>query len=191
VSEREAWLKLQEARAEAARLRQACELAMVELDVPDSEGQPRFCYSCTAAMQTLSAAVGSGHPEGLFRLGDFTLASGATSRYRIDCDALTPGDWAALAAMAAEVLPPFGEAVGVPRGGLPFAAALRPYATTGPLLIAEDVCSTGGSMDRFRAGRDAIGVCVFARGKVPAWVTPLFVLTGLGRPEGPGERATP
>jgi hypothetical protein len=108
--------------------------------------------------------------------------------------------------MAAELLPAFGEVLGVPRGGLPFAEALASHSRACscsyihpphdwclgsplPLLIAEDVVTTGGSMERFRAGRDAIGVCVFARGKVPAWVTPLFVLTGLGRPEGPGEGA--
>lgn len=114
----------------------------------------------------------------LFRLGDFTLASGAKSRWKIDCDALTPGDWEALAAMAADVLPPFGEVEGVPTGGEPFARALRKYRTRDgldPLLIAEDVLTTGASMERCRGGlADAVGVCVFARGPCPAWVTPLF-----------------
>lgn len=123
----------------------------------------------------------------LFRLGEFTLASGQPSRWKIDCEGLTFDDWDALAAMAVEVLPPFSVVYGVPRGGLPFALALARHATGNlahPILVAEDVVTTGGSMARFtydlsktpgalgRAG--TIGVCVFARGTCPDWVTPLF-----------------
>jgi len=113
----------------------------------------------------------------LFQLGDFTLASGVKSAWKIECDALTPDDWSALAKMAVERLPAFGEVEGVPRGGIPFADALRIYATQGPLLIAEDVVTTGGSMERFRAGRDAIGIAVFGRGQFPEWINPLFRLS--------------
>ena len=127
----------------------------------------------------------------LFQLGEFTLASGQTSTFKIDCDALTADDWAALAHLAADRLPPFSQVMGVPTGGHPFALALRRYATTSPrLLIAEDVVTTGGSMERYVAelremgkvchvpadAADIIGVCAFARGPVPAWVTPLFTL---------------
>ncbi len=114
---------------------------------------------------------------GLFQFGDFQLASGDVSLFKIDCDALTPKDWEALAFMASRSLQPFGNVVGVPRGGLPFADALRKYVTEGSqlLLIAEDVVTTGGSIIRFRNNRvDVIGVCVFARGDCPTWVTPLF-----------------
>jgi hypothetical protein len=134
----------------------------------------------------------------LFQRGSFVLRSGLVAPWKIECDALTPADWAALALMASEVLPPFGVAEGVPRGGLPFADAMREHSracSVGfphpphdwcrgaplPLLICEDVVTTGGSMERHRAGRDAIGVCVFARGPVPPWVTPLFQMT---RPRG-------
>jgi hypothetical protein len=137
----------------------------------------------------------------LFMTGDFTLRSGAKSNWKIECDALTPADWEGLAAMAAEVLPSFQEVEGVPRGGHPFEEALRPYAWKyhhggdkgrGTLLFAEDVVTTGGSIERFRderletfarLGREdgknylpskVIGVCVFARGKCPDWITPLF-----------------
>lgn len=118
----------------------------------------------------------------LFRYGNFTLASGATSTWKIDCDALTSEDWDALAAMAVQILPPFGYVEGVPQGGIPFANALRRYRTEGSktLLIAEDVVTTGGSMERFRGGRAlTIGVVVFARGRCPEWVIPLFQM-----PEG-------
>lgn len=118
----------------------------------------------------------------LFQLGKFKLASGAEAEWKIECDALTPEDWAALAKMAMEFLPPFGSVEGVPRGGIAFADALRPYATTGPLLIAEDVMTTGGSLERFRNNRNATGVTVFARGRRdnhPEWVYPIFVMERL------------
>lgn len=126
----------------------------------------------------------------LFQTGDFTLRSGKKSKWKIECDALSPDDWAGLAAMAVEILPPFRLARGVPRGGLPFAEALERYATgrmCDPILIAEDVCTTGGSMVRFRHHTSGvgdgqpvpvseyIGVCVFAREPTwPDWVRPLF-----------------
>jgi hypothetical protein len=115
----------------------------------------------------------------LFQLGDFTLRSGIDSRWRIECDALTPDDWAALARIASEILEPFGVVEGVPRGGIPFADALRKYATPDcpTLLIAEDVVTSGGSMERHKGARAAIGVTVFARGPCPRWVTPVFTLT--------------
>jgi orotate phosphoribosyltransferase len=136
---------------------------------------------------------------GLFRLGDFTLRSGVKSRWKIECDALTPADWEALALMASEVLPPFGAVVGVPRGGVPFAEALSRHALRrggcrefvpgcDTLLVAEDVVTTGLSMERFLRSyegkvdyADWIGVCVFARGPCPDWVTPLFAMPGGGR----------
>jgi hypothetical protein len=54
-------------------------------------------------------------------------------------------------------------------------------------LVAEDVVTTGGSIERYiMAMKDDpqtvfpaqyVGVCVFARGKCPPWVTPLFTMT--------------
>jgi orotate phosphoribosyltransferase len=126
----------------------------------------------------------------LFQLGDFILRSGKKAKWKIDCDALTKEDWEGLAAMAVDILPPFAFAWGVPRGGLPFADALNKYGTNRydhPLLIAEDVCTTGGSMSRCLSelaksrnetlvcGSNVIGVCVFAREPSwPSWVKPLF-----------------
>ncbi len=123
----------------------------------------------------------------LFQRGDFVLASGARSDWKLECDALAPEDWAGLAAMAVKILPPFGFVEGVPRGGIPFAVALRRYAVEGcrTLIIAEDVLTTGGSMERFRidllvgtlvASVNPIGVVVFARGRCPDWVIPIFQL---------------
>ncbi len=115
----------------------------------------------------------------LFEQGDFTLASGQRSLWKIKCDALTSSDWETLALMLAEKLPAFGFVTGVPRGGYKLAKALERYAsgTSYPTLVVDDVWTTGGSMlkwmdDRqIRGGRGAV---VFARGPVPEWLIPLF-----------------
>ncbi len=125
----------------------------------------------------------------LFQTGDFTLRSGVKSKWKIEMDALTTEDWEGLAQMASEILSPFQSAMGVPRGGIPLALAMDKFASGNlahPVLICEDVCTTGGSIHRFKDNIDKelgdfkpaagyIGVCAFARGNWPAWVTPLFV----------------
>jgi orotate phosphoribosyltransferase len=121
----------------------------------------------------------------LFRLGDFTLHSGTRSSFKIDCDALTDGDWAALAVMLKERLPPFGPVVGVARGGLKLAAALAAHSSKRcpTVLVCDDVLTTGGSMGEVRArvlssvSTAVVGAVVFARGPCPDWVTPLFQMT--------------
>jgi hypothetical protein len=114
----------------------------------------------------------------LFQLDPFTLPSGRVTHFKIECDALIAEDWASLARLAVEVVPPFGSVEGVPRGGLAFADALRPYATEGPLLIADDVWVTGLSMERHRAGRGGcFGVVAFTRGTLLPWVRTLFQMT--------------
>jgi orotate phosphoribosyltransferase len=118
----------------------------------------------------------------LFALGEFKLHSGGASRWRINCDSLTSGDWKALAVMLAERLPPFGRVVGVPRGGLPLATALRPCCRndTARVLAVDDVLTTGSSLEKCRewllaeGAADVMGAVVFARGLCPPWVYPLF-----------------
>lgn len=112
----------------------------------------------------------------LFQLGPFTLPSGRTTHFKIECDDLTEKDWHALARLAVELLPPFGAVEGVPRGGLPFAAALREFVTpsSSQLLIADDVWVTGLSMERHREERDALGIVAFTRNPVRQWVRALF-----------------
>lgn len=141
----------------------------------------------------------------LFQRGDFTLRSGARSGWKIECDALTEGDWEALALIATELVQPFGYVFGVPRGGVPFAKALERYCRpeVHTVLIAEDVVTTGGSITRYvdelkttgkwptsmmgmRVMPSLIGVAVFARGYYPVWVQPLFRMPAPGdhRPDG-------
>lgn len=111
----------------------------------------------------------------LFTFGDFTLHGGERSCWKIDCDALTDGDLVTLARMIADAMPTFGSVEGVPRGGLRIAEALQAHVTAGPLLIVDDVFTTGASMEAHRAGRFAIGAVIFARrADWPAWIRPLF-----------------
>ena len=117
----------------------------------------------------------------LFQRGDFTLHSGERSSFLINCTALTQDDLAALAALAASRLGPFGPVLGVPRGGLRFAAALRAHARADSTvtLLADDVYTTGASLAAVRAQHPAaIGVVLFARRPPPPWITPLFVMAG-------------
>lgn len=86
--------------------------------------------------------------------------------------------------MMVEHLPgPFGRVQGVPRGGLPLAAALDQYRDTrsSRLLVVDDVWTTGGSMRRFLIGLWDMGpeimqAVVFARTPPPASVTALFTM---------------
>lgn len=111
----------------------------------------------------------------LFREGDFVAASGNVLPWKVECDVLTADDWRVLAKTVADVIQ-FGAIEGVPRGGLSFAQALEPYmADEGPLLIVDDVLTTGASMERHRRGRDAIGIVAFARVKdLPPWISAVW-----------------
>lgn len=116
-------------------------------------------------------------PTNLFQLGSFVAASGRILPYKIECDCLTDADWQCLAWMIAQRVT-FGVIEGVPRGGLKLAAALEKYkSASGPLLLVDDVGTSGGSLNRQRAGRDAIGYVVFQRGTLPEWVGSLFRLS--------------
>lgn len=114
----------------------------------------------------------------LFNIGEFTLASGAKTNFKIDCDALSDKSIAALAKRFSEILPTFGSVEGVPTGGLRLAEAMKRFVFEGATLplIVDDVLTTGGSMEKLRAGRDAIGAVIFSRGTVPTWITSFAVV---------------
>ncbi len=115
----------------------------------------------------------------VFVLDDFTMHSGATGHWKIECDALTDGDIECLAEMLAVQLPDFAAVIGVAEGGNRIAAAMDKYrADVGPYLIVDDVLTTGASMEDTRrfCSMPTIGAVLFARGPCPSWVTPLFSL---------------
>ena len=86
----------------------------------------------------------------LFQKIDFTSHAGLPLTWKIECDALTKDDWKGLARMIMDIeTRSFGSVEGIPRGGLPLARALRPYATEGPPMIVDDVYTTGKSFDDY------------------------------------------
>jgi orotate phosphoribosyltransferase len=114
----------------------------------------------------------------LFQKGEFSLSSGLKSDFKIECDALTDEDINTLAFIVSRKIK-FKRALGVVSGGIKFADALDKYKVDDwnlPTLIADDVLTTGSSMERVRRAisETVIGVVVFARGKCPDWVNPVF-----------------
>lgn len=128
-------------------------------------------------------------PPDLFKIGVYKLHSGATSAWKIDCDALTDDSISALAYLASTMLRPFKLAIGVPRGGMRLAAAMQSYASNSDdlgCLIVDDVLTTGKSMEQMRdrhplvRGAPAQGLVIFARGPAPPWVRALFTCNAGG-----------
>jgi hypothetical protein len=91
----------------------------------------------------------------LFESGDFTSHAGLPLKWKLECDAIHPDEWKALAKMVMDYQDrPFYKAVGIPRGGLPFAAAMNEYASgneNDQIMICDDVFTTGTSMREFIA----------------------------------------
>ena len=88
--------------------------------------------------------------EYLFQQQDFIGHSGKPLTWKIECDAIQDVEWATLAHMIQELeRRPFGEVVGIPRGGLKLSGPLEQYATgkdEDPLLIVDDVMTTGATL---------------------------------------------
>ena len=127
----------------------------------------------------------------LFQAIDFTSHAGKALNWKIEMDALSTQEWDCLAQMIYEYEPRnFGEVVGIPRGGLPLARALEGYATGNeddPILIVDDVLTTGGSMNTFQMDffrnrdtkRGYIGWVVFSRAPLEhanGWISALFTM---------------
>ncbi len=121
----------------------------------------------------------------LFEKKKWIMHSGATSDFKIECDALTSSDWDTIAYLISKHFS-FSEVVGVPRGGLALQHSLKKYKKSlGSLLIVDDVLTTGTSMEETKYSYSEqyndyiIGVVVFARGECPNWVTPIFSMNKL------------
>lgn len=143
----------------------------------DDAGHPvgAFAQRASDGRHLAAADEGAVPAAPLFQRGAFILHSGEPVGWKIDCDALTDTDMHTLAELITARVGPFGAVEGVPRGGTRLASWLAHYQTAGgPLLIVDDVLTTGSSMDAHRAGREAIGAVIFARGQCPPWITPLF-----------------
>ena len=111
----------------------------------------------------------------LFQSGQFLAHSGQMLDWKVDCDTLEDADFECLAKLV-EI--DFSDVVGIPRGGLRFAEALRHYISSSrdPVLIVDYVVTTGKSMNEMRdkIDRPSVGVVIFARAKPPTWVTAIW-----------------
>lgn len=131
---------------------------------------------------------------GLIDFGWFASHSGFQLPWKVDCDSLSDSDIESVARILQWKFA-FSQVLGVPRGGLRLAAACKKHTTEGyPLLIVDDVLTTGRSMKEFRKSvtqewsGPIIGAVMFARGECPNWVWPIFTVnewaqsraTGLG-----------
>jgi len=115
----------------------------------------------------------------IFQSGNFVLNSGKISKFKIDCDYFDDLDRVCFAKMCINLVPIFSAVEGVPRGGILLANALNPFKSKdGPLLIVDDVYTTGNSMERHRKNRNAVGIVIFARNPITLpWVQCLFQAT--------------
>lgn len=95
----------------------------------------------------------------------YNLSSGGETNFLINAERLTSFDLKALAKLVSSRIT-YGAVEGVPRGGLPFAMALRSYRTYGHprTLIVDDVYTTGRSM-REQAG-DRLKAIYYHEGSV-------------------------
>ncbi len=118
----------------------------------------------------------------LFQKIDFISHAGIPMHYKIECDAINGREWDALAVMIMEYQKePFGKVLGIPRGGIPLQKALEPYATgkdTDPLLVVDDVYSTGTSFVEFCGDDECLKWVVFARQPTENGVRALFTMPG-------------
>jgi hypothetical protein len=122
----------------------------------------------------------------LFRKGEFTSAAGVPLAWKIECDALTDSDWECIAYVGSQMLRPFGRVIGVPRGGLALASAMRAYVTPGSLtpLVVDDVWTTGKSMCAAAPGCPWIGYVAFTRAALPRNVMAFATITRAPAPPG-------
>tara|TARA_B100001057_G_scaffold408647_1_gene422986 strand:- start:54 stop:461 length:408 start_codon:yes stop_codon:yes gene_type:complete len=110
----------------------------------------------------------------LFSVGDFISHAGLPLKWKIECDAISPEQWSALATMIMDYQKePFSKVVGIPRGGLALQYALEPYVTEGehPWLVVDDVYTTGTSFRQFCTNKHTMFAykwCIFARKTIPS-----------------------
>jgi len=121
----------------------------------------------------------------LFQKQLVKLSSGTESDFKIECDALTDEDIECCAYLISKKVK-FKKVYGVPRGGYRLQKALEKYTTSNrelPILIVDDVLTTGKSMESFLNNSDwyyeellvpPIGFVIFAREKCPNWIQTLF-----------------
>jgi hypothetical protein len=120
----------------------------------------------------------------LFQKVDFKSHAGLDLNWKIEMDALSAKEWIVLSDMISDYSQPFRQAIGIPRGGVKLGNLLNTHHATGistdPILIVDDVLTTGMSMEEFKKNEqrsiesDFIGWVVFARTQPSSWIQALF-----------------
>ena len=118
----------------------------------------------------------------LFQKMNFISHSGKKLDFKIECDALVDKDWDTIAYLISKKIK-FRCVTGIATGGTKLESALEKYITKdqGVLLIVDDVITTGKTMKECKDVNSEwkhgiSGVVLFARGKCPDWITPVFQL---------------
>jgi hypothetical protein len=130
---------------------------------------------------------------GVFKYGTLNTHSGLQFSFKIDCDRLQDTDISCFVRIITHKFI-FSRVVGVPRGGLRLAEALRPHCVPGyPVMVVDDVMTTGASMEEARAavlaeepGASVNGVVMFSRGRELPWVWPILRVADWAQARGTG-----
>lgn len=115
----------------------------------------------------------------MFDYGITVSHSGLLLPWMIDCNSLTDSDLHTLARIVHDKFS-YSKVIGIPRGGMRFAEALREFSVPNhSTLLVDDVLTTGKSMKNCRESISGpvLGVVIFARGRCPDWIWPLFTTT--------------
>ena len=119
----------------------------------------------------------------LFQKIDFISHAGLPLTWKIECDAISPNGWIALAHIIREFESRnWRYAIGIPRGGVALGKALDKYSTNNsndPVLIVDDVYTTGKSFKDYKnnfPNEEVLQWCVFARKPTENGVKALFTM---------------
>lgn len=120
----------------------------------------------------------------LFVPGQFRSHSGLLLPGKIECDALSDAEIGWFADAILRIHPgSFRTIIGIPRGGLRLASAIRDrswkhrdFPSDCGVLIVDDVLTTGASMEAARESSGDLGAVMFAWGSCPDWITPVFAM---------------
>ncbi|MDP3710190.1 MAG: hypothetical protein Q8R29_00510 [bacterium] len=122
---------------------------------------------------------------GIFRNEAFVSHAGLRLLFKIECDELDQEDIETVAAIIGRSFR-FKDVVGIPRGGLRLAEALKKFCQPeeSDTLLVDDVSTSHGSMEEARKeiSEPVRGVVIFARGQCPSWIKPIFQLAEWARP---------
>lgn len=120
----------------------------------------------------------------LFQKGIFSLFSGRSAEWSIDCNTLSEEDWNCIAELILERCPNFSHVDCVADRGIRLRDLLAAHATTGDVLLVDDVLDIELMQKKrlwYRTRneyhqKDVLGYVVFACLPCPTWIRALWQL---------------